>query len=141
MAEVIKIATTVTAIATALKIPPYPAQEVIRKLFLQSKPVPLPEDFEYITETGITDYHLLTEEKLTVKVRHNADSNIKDVASLLAYIKLAVKSVMDISAWENYTGPAAPAATGEPWEPKWVPHYPPPGKYAVYPPSAPAGGE
>lgn len=129
----ITIETTLTDIAKALDVPVYTTHEIIRRLFLTSQPIPLPEKFKYIADVGSGDYTSLTPEYLTIFRTLNSDSNVLDVASLLVYITEAVKSVMDLSTWKEYTGPEAPAPTGEPWEPKWVRHYPLPGKYAVYP--------
>ena len=131
----ITINTTIAAIAAALEIPEYPTQEVIRRLFLTSQPVPLPEKVRYISDVGIGSYASLTPEYLTIYRTLHGESKVKDVASLLAYIKAAVVSVMDLSKWQEYTGSKATKATGEPWEKPWVPHYPPQGVYAVYPPS------
>ena len=134
----VTINTTLKDIAAALDIPEYTAHEVVRRVFLTAQPVPLPEKFRYISDVGIGSYTQMTAEYLTIYRTLRAESKVKDVATLLAYIKEAVKSVMDLSKWKEYTGPKAPEATGEPWEKPWVAHYPPQGIYAVYPPSGPA---
>lgn len=134
----IKIETTLVEIAEALGIPVYPCHEVIRRIFLTSQPIPLPAKFTYVIDKGIGNYSAMTPDTLTVFSSQHLGSIIVDKATLHAYIKAVVGSVLDISMYTEYTGPKAPEATGEPWEPKWVPHYPPQGMYAVYPPSGPA---
>ncbi len=105
---VVKIETTVVAIAAALGCTQYTAEEIIRRVFLSSQLVPLPPGFRYQTEVGITPYHTKSSLFLTVRKRDNSDSTIKDEASLLAYMVKAAASVMDLST-RGIKPPVTPA--------------------------------
>ncbi|WDS62412.1 hypothetical protein [Pseudomonas phage D6] len=137
----IKIETTKQDVATALGLPQTYADEVIRRLFLTSDLVQLPDGLRVNVAESEAEWSgqiMCSPKFLTVQKRGWGDTVLTDVASLLQYIKTSAKALLDSSVWDKYTGPKAPEATGVDPEPKWVPHYPPQGKYAVYPPSGPA---
>jgi len=137
----IKIETTKAAVATALGLPQNYADEVIRRMFLTSTGFALPPGLRVNvaeTEAEYSGQITCSSLFLTVQKRGWGDTKLTDVASLLEYIKTSAKALLDSSVWDNYTGPKAPEATGTSFDPVWVPHYPPQGKYAVYPPPGPA---
>jgi hypothetical protein len=137
----ITIETTQEAIATKLGVSKTYAEEVIRRLFLTSHIAPLPEALRVNvaqTEQEYSGQITCSSKFLTVQKRGWGGTKLTDVASLLTYIETSAKALVDLSKMQAYTGPKAPEATGVDPDPVWVPHYPPQGKYAVYPPSGPA---
>jgi hypothetical protein len=133
----ISIDTTFAEIATELDCPVNVAKEVIRKLFLTSSSIPLPDAFRVnlaqpVEYSGQVNFSSI---RLTVQMRGWGGNKVVDKATLLVYIKESAKALVDLQVWHAYNGPKAPAATGTNPEPVWVPHYPPQGIYAVYPPS------
>lgn len=137
----ITIQTTIDDIATRLGLPRTYAEEVVSRLFLPTRPAPLPDGFRLNLAEEPSEYSgqiTLSSVYLTVQKRGWLETKIKDVVTLLDYIDESAKSLLDRSVWENYTGPKAPEATGESFETVWVRHYSLPGIHAVYPPSGPA---
>lgn len=133
----IAIDTTFEEIATALDCPVNVAKEVVRKLFLTSSGVPLPDAFRInlaqpVEYSGQINFSSI---RLTVQMRGWGDNKVTNKATLLTYIKESAKGLVDLQVWQAYNGPKAPVATGVDLDPVWVPHYPPQGIYAVYPPS------
>jgi hypothetical protein len=134
----ITIETTLTAIATKLKCPKTYAQEVVRRLFLTSDLVTPPEGLRVNiaqTEQEYSGQISCSKLFLTVQKRGWGGNKVTNIPTLLTYIETSAKALIDLSKMQAYTGPAAPAPTGVDPDPKWVPVYPPQGKYAVYPPS------
>jgi hypothetical protein len=135
----ITIDTTFVEIATSLDCPVNVAKEVVRRLFLTSISIPLPDAFRVnvATEAEYTGQVNLSSIRLTVQKRGWTGSKVINKATLLTHISESAKHLVDLQVWHAFNGPKAPVATGTSFEPVWVRHYPLPGIYVIYPPTLP----